>query len=127
MSGTIAALSSMLFPATSLSESIAKDFSAASNILLRLRISHPILSVLVGAYLAFSAYWFRIKFAENFWVKWWANMLIVLVAMQIAFGSLTLLTLAPIAMQLGHLFLADAVWIVFVLMSANIMAENEVK
>lgn len=125
LSGTVAALSSMLFPSTSLSESIAKDFSAASNILLRLRISHPIFSILVGAYLAFSAYWFRIKFAGNFWITRWANLLILLVVVQIAFGSLTLLTLAPIAMQLGHLFLADAIWIVFVLMSANILAESE--
>ncbi|MGI8495007.1 MAG: COX15/CtaA family protein [Pyrinomonadaceae bacterium] len=124
MSGTVAALSSMLFPSNSLSESIAKDFSAASNILLRLRISHPIFSIIVSAYLAFSAYWFKTKFAENFWIKRWANLLILLVAIQLAFGSLTLLTLAPIVMQLGHLFLADAIWIIFILMSANILAEK---
>jgi heme A synthase len=44
---------------------------------------------------------------------------------QIAFGALTLLTLAPILMQLGHLFLADAVWISFVLLSASFLAENQ--
>lgn len=124
LSGTVAALSSMLFPSATLSESIAKDFSAASNILLRLRISHPILSILVGAFLAFSAYRFKTKFTENFWVKRWANLLILLVAVQLAFGSLTLLTLAPIVMQLGHLLMADAIWIVFILMSANILAEE---
>jgi heme A synthase len=53
-----------------------------------------------------------------------ASALIVLIGVQLAFGSLTLLTLAPIVMQLGHLLLADAVWIVFVLMAANVLAEE---
>lgn len=124
ISGSIAALSNMLFPSASLGEGLAKDFSATSHILLRLRISHPILSILVGAFLVFSAYWLKIKFAGSFWINRWTNWLILLVAIQLAFGSLTLLTGAPILMQLGHLLLADAVWIVFVLMSASVLAEE---
>jgi cytochrome c oxidase assembly protein subunit 15/protoheme IX farnesyltransferase len=45
----------------------------------------------------------------------------VLVLTQIAFGAATLLTLAPIIMQLGHLLLADAIWISFVLTTASYM------
>lgn len=126
LSGTVAALSSMLFPSASLSESLAKDFADTSHILLRLRVSHPIISILVGAFLGFSAYWFKTKFADNFWINRWANLLMLLVGAQLAFGSLTLLMLAPIVMQLGHLLLADAVWIVFVLMAANVLAEESV-
>jgi heme A synthase len=48
-----------------------------------------------------------------------------LIIVQIGFGALTLLTLAPIVMQIGHLFLADAVWIVFVLLSASFLAEQQ--
>jgi heme A synthase len=44
--------------------------------------------------------------------------------LQLAFGALTLLTLAPIVMQLGHLLLADLIWISFVLMSVNVLAEE---
>lgn len=124
MSGTVAALSSMLFPSSSIAEGISKDFNAASHVLLRLRISHPILSILVGAFLAFSAYWFKVKFAGISQVTRWANLLILLIAGQLAFGSLTLLMLAPIVMQLGHLLLADTIWIVFVLMSAGVLAEE---
>jgi heme A synthase len=126
LSGTVAALSSMLFPSASLSESVAKDFADTSHILLRLRISHPIISILVGAYLAFSAYWFKTSFAGNFRINRLSNALIVLIIAQLAFGSLTLLLLAPVIMQLGHLLLADAVWIVFVLMAANVLAEESV-
>ena len=124
VSGSVAALSSMLFPSETLSEGIAKDFSATSNILLRLRISHPIVSIFTSVYLIFLAGWLKRQASENFWVARWSNLLSILILVQIAFGALTLLTLAPILMQLGHLFLADAIWISFVLMSASFLAED---
>ncbi len=123
ISGSVAALSSMLFPSATLSEGLAKDFSEASNILLRLRVSHPILSVSVGVHLIFLAGWLKSKARENFWIQRWANVLSILVLIQFASGALTLLTLAPIVMQIIHLFLADAVWISFVLLSASVLAE----
>ncbi|MGI9055505.1 MAG: COX15/CtaA family protein [Pyrinomonadaceae bacterium] len=125
MSGSVAALSSMLFPSETLTEGMAKDFSSASNILLRLRISHPILSIMTSVFLIFLAGWLRKNSNGSFWVTRWSNLLSILILIQIAFGALTLLTLAPILMQLGHLFLADAVWISFVLLSASFLAENQ--
>ena len=122
MSGSIAALSSMLYPSSSLSEGIAKDFSASSHYLLRLRVFHPILSIMTGVFLVFLAGWFKSQVRESFWVKRWANVLIILIGIQFASGAVTLLFLAPIVMQLIHLFLADAVWIVFVLMAASFLA-----
>ena len=124
MSGSVAALSSMLFPSGTLAEGIAKDFSATSNILLRLRVSHPIISILTSVYLIFLAGWLRRKAENNASVVRWSNVLSLLILMQISFGALTLLTLAPILMQIGHLFLADAVWISFVLLTANFLAES---
>ncbi|MCY7374988.1 MAG: COX15/CtaA family protein [Pyrinomonadaceae bacterium] len=124
LSGSVAALSSMIFPSETLTEGFAKDFSASSNILLRLRVSHPILSISVGVYLIFLASWIKKTFAENFQVSRWANVLSVLVLIQFASGAITLLTLAPIVMQIVHLVLADAVWISFVLMAASVLAEQ---
>lgn len=124
MSGSVAALSSMLFPSETLTEGIAKDFSTTSNILLRLRISHPIISIMTSVFLIFLAGWLKAQAKENFWVSRWANLLSILILIQIAFGALTLLTLAPILMQLGHLLLADAVWISFVLLAASFLAEK---
>ena len=126
MSGSVAALSSMLFPSETLAEGISKDFSTTSNILLRLRISHPILSVITSVYLVFLAGWLRKQLRESIWVNRWSNALSILILLQVAFGAVTLLTLAPILMQLGHLFLADAVWIVFVLLSASFLAEHDI-
>lgn len=124
LSGSVAALSSMLFPSETLAEGIAKDFSAASNILLRLRVSHPILSISVGVYLIFIAGWLKAQVKENVSVNRWANTLSILVLIQFLSGAVTLLTLAPIVMQIVHLFLADAVWIAFVLLSASVLAEE---
>lgn len=121
MTGSVAALSSMLFPSETLAEGITKDFSETSNVLLRLRISHPIVSIMTSVFLIFLAGW--LKAQANFRVARWANLLTILVLIQIAFGALTLLTLAPILMQLGHLLLADAIWIAFVLLTASFLAE----
>lgn len=122
MSGSLAALSNMLFPSASVAEGIAKDFSAASNVILRLRLSHPILSILVAVYVIFvSGY---LKKSGSRAVAKWSNWLSILVLVQIAFGAATLLTLGPIIMQLGHLLLADLIWIVFVLFAANSLSSE---
>lgn len=124
MSGSVAALSSMLFPSSSLTEGLAQDFSSASHILLRLRVSHPILSVAVGIFLIFLANWLKNQAPENVRINRWANVLGVLVLIQFAAGAATLLTHAPILMQIIHLLLADLLWIAFVLLAANVLAEE---
>lgn len=122
ISGSIAALSSMIFPSGSLTEGITRDFSSTSHMLLRIRPLHPIVAVLTAVFLTFWAGWVKANASKSKTVARWANILSILVVVQIAFGALTLLTLAPILMQLGHLFLADAIWISFVLLSFDLLA-----
>ena len=124
MSGSIAALSTMLLPKASLSEEFAKDFAGTSHILQRLRISHPILSISVGVYLVFLAGWLKSQALENARVGRWADILCILVLIQFASGAITLFTHAPILMQITHLFLADLLWITFILLSANVLTEH---
>ncbi len=124
MSGSLAALSSMLFPSSTLSEGIAKDFSATSHYILRLRVFHPILSILTGVFLIFLAGYLRKRDEQNLQTRRWSNILSMLVMLQFASGAVTLLMLAPIVLQLIHLFLADAVWIAFVLLAASSLART---
>jgi heme a synthase len=126
VSGSMAALTNMLFPSASLTEGLAKDFDPNSNYLLRLRIGHPIFSIITAVYLVFLAGWLRRWSGTDNEVTRWSNTLTILVIAQIAFGAVTLLMLAPILMQLGHLLLADAVWISFVLLAAGYLAKEEV-
>lgn len=125
ISGSMAALTNMLFPSASIAEGIAKDFAANSHILLRLRILHPLLSVFTAVFLVFLAAWLRKNADDNNEVSRWATVLSALIVVQVGFGAVTLLTLAPIVMQLGHLFLADAVWISFVLLSMSCLSTRQ--
>ena len=124
VSGSMASLAHMLFPSTSLGEGVAKDFDAASHYLLRLRISHPILSIITAVYLIFLSGWIRKWSADDVKVSFWSNALAILVLAQLAFGAATLFTLAPIIMQLGHLLLADLVWIAYILMFVSFLASE---
>jgi len=119
VSGSMAALTNMLFPPDSLSAGLAQDLNPNSNYLLRLRIFHPILSILLAVYLVFIAGWLKKRSPDDDKTAWWSNALTMIVIAQIVFGAATLLTLAPILMQLGHLLLADLVLISFVLLSAS--------
>lgn len=125
ISGSVAALTSMLFPSATIAEGIAKDFSATSNMLLRLRVLHPIVSVASGVALIFGAGWLRRRSSDAPSVKRWSNVITMVVLAQIAFGAATLLMLGPIVMQLGHLLLADAIWISFVLLGASYLSIDD--
>lgn len=118
VTGSMAALTTMLFPAGSLAEGLAMDFDPASHPLLRLRIFHPISAIVAAVGIWFISGRVRAN-SQNSDARWWANATSILVLIQVAFGAATLLTLGPIVMQLGHLLLADMVWIAFVLMFAN--------
>ena len=119
--GSIAALASMLFPAETISAGVQQDFSPTSNMLLRLRVLHPISSILTAVLLIFAAGWLRRESGDDKGVARWSNVLSILVLCQIAFGTATLFMLAPIVMQIGHLLLADAIWVCFVLIVANFL------
>lgn len=123
--GSMASLAHMLFPSESISESIGKDFDPNSHWLLRLRILHPITSILSVVFLIFAADWLKRRMPQSLLVARWAGNLTILLLLQTAFGALTLLMLAPILMQLGHLLIADLIWIAFVLLCANFAVADD--
>ena len=122
ITGSIAALSHMIFPSGTIAEGMAKDFSPTSNILLRLRLLHPITAILTSVFLIFLTGWLTKESGKERSVVRWSNALAILVLIQIGFGSLTLLTLAPIVMQLGHLLFVDAIWISYVMFAAGFLS-----
>jgi heme A synthase len=125
ISGSMAALTTMLFPAESLGQGFAMDFDPASHPLLRLRIVHPIAAVMGAVILFFMAGKVRAWSNGDSATAKWSSVLSILLLVQIAFGAATLLMLGPIVMQLAHLLLADLVWIAFVLMFANYFDQHE--
>jgi heme A synthase len=125
LTGSIAALANMLFPSATLAEGVAKDFSPTSNILLRLRLLHPVTAILFSVFVIFMTGWMTKSAGKARAVVKWSNVVSVLFLMQLAFGTATLYLLAPIVMQLGHLLLADAIWISFVLFAAAFLSTEQ--
>jgi heme A synthase len=122
ISGSIAALSTMIFPSGTLTEGVIRDFSPASHTLLRLRLLHPITAILTSVFIIFLTGWLAKEARNAPTVARWSNVLSVLILVQIAVGTATLMTLAPIVMQLGHLLFADSIWISYVLFSAAFLS-----
>lgn len=125
VSGAIAALGDTLFPATSLSEGLAQDFSSTAHILLRLRIIHPFLAPIVSIYLIAIAVGANFSRSNNAWVKRWSFALVGLIITQLTVGLINLFLLAPIPLQLIHLLLADLTWLSFVLLSASVLMQTD--
>jgi heme A synthase len=115
-SGAIAALGDTLFPSRTFADGLAADLSPTSHLLLRLRVLHPLIAVVVGGYLLVVA---RVLVREPTSSVSAYTTLTVLVLAQLAAGAVNVFLLAPVWLQLVHLLLADLVWISLVLLSAS--------
>lgn len=116
VTGAVAALGDMLYPTSSLPAGIRQDFSSSSGTLLRLRTLHPILAVAGAAYLLWLAGRGLRQNEDGDW-KRAAGLVACAVIVQLAAGMVNLSLLAPIWMQLIHLFIADLVWITTMLLA----------
>jgi heme A synthase len=117
VSGAVAALGDTLFPSQSLGEALAADLSATAHALIRLRVFHPFVAVASAAFLVWLAA-SVLRSGAGPAAGGWAGAVMALALSQTAFGALNVLLLAPVWMQVGHLLLADAVWIALVLFAA---------
>ena len=124
-SGAITALGDTLYPAESLAEGIRQDFSPTANFLVQLRVWHPVIAIVLGVYLIFSGSLISEKRPSSL-TKRYVNYLKIIFGLQFVGGVINLLLLAPIWMQLVHLLLADLTWIVYILLSAIALADEEV-
>lgn len=122
-SGGVTALGDTLFPATSLAEGLREKFSPTAHFLVRLRLYHPIIAILVGAYLIGVAYVFNLV-RPTPTTKRFARAFTALYVVQLLVGAFNVVLLAPIWMQLVHLLLADLLLILFVLFAAAAFAQR---
>jgi heme A synthase len=123
-SGALTALGDTLFPVDSIEEGIRQDFSSAAHFLVRLRIIHPGVAVIVASYLILVINWInsKIKKRMNRQIGW---LLISLFVVQLVAGVVNVLLLAPVWMQMLHLLLADLVWISLVIFTAEALAQED--
>ena len=120
--GAVTALGDTLFPAGSLSQGVARDFSPTAHFLERLRVWHPLLAVFSALYIL--AMLGRLsEGSQAGTTRRLSRAVQLLVVVQIAAGTLNLILLAPVTMQLLHLLLANLLWISLVLLAAATLEE----
>jgi heme A synthase len=116
-SGAVTALGDTLFPASDIGEVIRREYSTTGNILVRLRILHPTIAILVSVYLIIFSSYIR-RFVHKPFTFSFSLALTWLLVLQLGIGFLNVLLLAPVWMQLVHLLISDAIWIVLILLGA---------
>jgi heme A synthase len=118
VTGTIAALGDTAFPSATLSAGIRQDFSSTASFLIRLRMFHPFVAAISGLLFAAVAL-FALRNTERPKMRGLAMTVVIVTFVQLCAGVLNLALLAPVWMQILHLFLADIVWIALVLFVAE--------
>lgn len=116
MTGSLAALADTIFPAESVRSSMLQDFSPTSHFLVRLRLLHPIVAVFGASYILWVVMklWRKRERSEST-----LSAIGITLALQIGLGVLNVVLLAPIWLQMAHLFVADVFWILLVVSSAE--------
>jgi protoheme IX farnesyltransferase len=117
ISGAIAALGDTLYHARDLATALKADFSPTANFLTRLRPGHPLIAVSVGIYtVLIGGLLTHLRPTE--YVRRYAKQVAFIFISQILLGVANLLLNAPVWMQLLHLFVAYALWVVMILLTA---------
>ncbi len=116
-SGGIAALGNTLFPVESVAEGLRQDFSPTAHFLIRLRVAHPFLAIVIGATIILIMNIFNASRGTPATSRF-AKIFLWLYIVQLIGGALNIALLAPVWMQLFHLFVSDLILIAFVLFMA---------
>jgi len=108
--GAVTALADTLFP-----KSVGGDITGEEHFLERLRVVHPVLAIFAA-----SIGWWLASRSETERTNT-AKALPVLVGLMLVTGGLNVALGVPVWMQLVHLALADALWVAYVLVSAEVL------
>jgi len=117
MTGTLASLGDTIFPSDSLRHALMQDFSARSHVLLRLRLLHPLATVIGSMYLIWLL-WSHCRKQDH---SPWIFILGLTLMTQIAVGAMNVMLLAPICLQMTHLLFAEMFWLFLVLASTDLL------
>lgn len=122
-SGAITALGDTLFPVTSLAEGLRQDFSPTAHFLIKLRLYHPLIAIIVGIFIIILTGLFNAS-CPTVTNRRLAKTFTILYLGQLIAGAFNVALLAPIWLQLFHLFMSDVLLITLVLFMAAAFAHR---
>lgn len=119
--GAVTALGDTLFPAETLAAGIRGDFAADSHFLVRLRIIHPLIAIGSSVFL-----WiFSVTLYNEFKLQRLSFLLAAILISQLICGVVNVLLLAPVTLQMVHLFLADCLWVTLMISGFEVALRRE--
>lgn len=123
MAGALTALGDTVLPVPTLTPEAIQNLSPLGQFLVNLRIAHPLVAVGVGAYILFIVRYLlnTSNDALTLRLTWLLGGLFLV---QLGAGLLNVYLQAPVWMQITHLLLADVVWIVLILLTSTLLAQN---
>ena len=123
ITGSISALGDMLYPASSHLDAMRQASLPTANALMKARPTHPYTAVVVAMLLCLTA-GLLAHLRPSIQTRRLSYSVWFLLSAQMVLGLLNIWLLAPIWMQVVHLFAADALWVCVVLLSASAMAQG---
>ena len=119
--GALNALADTVFPSDSVAGELADKFGPAAPTLSRLRIVHPVVSVVGGMFVAW------IATSRSRWgsesTKRAASAVTLVILSQMFIGIANIFFLTPLSLQIVHLMVADVLWIAFVVFGASLLSD----
>lgn len=119
--GALNALADTVFPADSVTGDLADKFGPTAPTLSRLRIVHPVISVVGGMFVAWIATSRSRRSPER--TTRLASAVTLIVLSQMFVGIANIFFLTPLSLQLIHLVVADVLWIAFVVFGASLVGD----
>ena len=129
MSGAVTALGDTLFPTDptigeGLFASIRDDLSATNHFLVRLRIIHPVIAILLALYLMVLSWVIRLRDVAPI-VDRWAGFTLAAVIAQTVLGIINIMLAAPGWIQILHLLLAQLLWIAALILTLTTFTPSD--
>ena len=123
VSGAVVALGDTLFRPASLAEGLAQKYAPGAHLFVRLRLVHPVLAAAGGIYLLCLTALIAGRDSDGR-LRPLALAAAGLLLCQLVLGLMNLALLAPTALQILHLLLADLVWMALVVLAAAVREET---
>ena len=121
-SGALNAIGVAVFPTDIPLGGLEDEFGSLAPVLHRLRAVHPVIAVVGGMFVAWIA--MKLSGRAHMATQRLSAAVAIIVFSQMFVGIANVFLLAPLAMQVTHLMVADVLWIVFIIFSASLIGEE---
>ena len=119
--GATTSLADTMFAAETLAEGLRQDFDRESELIVRLRVLHPVVAIAAGALIV----WFTWRHLDEIEARGHAlaaRLLVFGIVAQASLGVVHIALVTPLVTGLAHLLIAQVLWIALVWVALTLLA-----